>query len=142
MKAKTLEQVLIENHGLTTNGWRNWYTKPEDFKAWREETASDEFKEQFEAALALLETAIPIKTPSAHSYGLKHLLEIHAGRYISNGACIAAALALGLTIKRDQGSPNCLIGVSKRNVKHWSDTQHEARQRWSEIRRQRMACMN
>ncbi|SFB94583.1 hypothetical protein SAMN05660479_00923 [Microbulbifer thermotolerans] len=131
MNTKTLEQVLTENPGLTPNGWRYWCMNLSDFKAWREETASEEFKAQFEAAKALLETATPIKTPSAHSYSLKHLLEIHAGRYISNGATIAAALALGLTIRRDafHESPNCLIGVSKRNVKHWRDTQHEARQR-------------
>lgn len=47
------------------------------------------------------------------SYGLKHELERRAGAYISNGALIVAALALGIEIKRMAGSPrNALIGVT------------------------------
>lgn len=49
--------------------------------------------------LAGLETTTPgPRSPS--SYGLKHKVERWAGRYVREGALIAAALALGVPLKR------------------------------------------
>jgi hypothetical protein len=60
------------------------------------------------------------KTGRWGSYGLKHYVENRAGRYISNGAVIVAALRTGITVQWRRESPNCLIGVSKRGA--WRTT--------------------
>ncbi|MGC2836156.1 MAG: hypothetical protein WA238_18915 [Methylocella sp.] len=60
--------------------------------------------DQIDAALAYLRAGAPLdRAPSAgmYSYGLKHRAEEWAGRYISNGAMIAAAIMLGWKVKRD-----------------------------------------
>jgi len=60
--------------------------------------------DQIDAVLAYLRAGAPLdRAPSIgmYSYGLKHRIEEWAGRYISNGAAIAAALMLGWKMKRD-----------------------------------------
>ncbi len=60
--------------------------------------------DQIDAALAYLKAGAPDDhAPSSgmYSYGLKHRAERWAGRYISNGAMIAAAFMLGWKVKRD-----------------------------------------
>ena len=60
--------------------------------------------DQIDAALAYLKAGAPLdRAPSTgmYSYGLKHRAEEWAGRYIANGAMIAAALMLGWKVKRD-----------------------------------------
>jgi hypothetical protein len=59
--------------------------------------------DMIDAALAYLKAGAPLNSaPSAgmYSYSLKHRAEKWAGRYISNGAMIAAALMLGWKVKR------------------------------------------
>ncbi|MFG3044540.1 hypothetical protein ACGFZR_06375 [Streptomyces sp. NPDC048241] len=48
-----------------------------------------------ETAAWLRENITPIKTPTASSYGVKHVRERVTGRYITNGEFIAAALVAG-----------------------------------------------
>jgi|SRR5579863_2182284 len=57
------------------------------------------------------------KIPRVGSYGLKHIIERWAGKYVSNGACIQAALDLGLVVRPyGPGNPNARLGVSRRSV--------------------------
>jgi hypothetical protein len=84
-------------------------------------------------AMAEVETAIeflamldPTKTGRVDSYKVKHVAE-DWGRchdlsgYVSNGAVIAAALALGLAVEPCgppwAGSPNVMIGVSEKSLR-------------------------
>jgi hypothetical protein len=54
---------------------------------------------QVEAASAFLSLLTPTKTPRVCSYVLKHIAERWAGRYVSNGALIAATVAAGLVVE-------------------------------------------
>ncbi|KJC44812.1 hypothetical protein UP09_14265 [Bradyrhizobium sp. LTSP885] len=71
--------------------------------------------EQVNRAMEFLATLTPTKSARACSYQLKHAAESWAGAYISNGALIVAAIALGLKVRsagRDfESNPNALIGV-------------------------------
>ena len=48
-----------------------------------------------------LRLCVKTKTPRRGSYGLKHEIENWAGEYVSNGACIAAAILEGLVVSWD-----------------------------------------
>jgi hypothetical protein len=81
------------------------------------------------------------KTGRYGSYALKHVIERAVGRYISNGACIQAAVELDLPVgpafrgysiiwgKFEKAHPvNAWIGVRKRSVRRvascgWDDPQ-------------------
>jgi hypothetical protein len=63
----------------------------------------------------LLANITPIKTPTAGSYGMKHVVEEAIGEYITNGELIAAALMAGYPMGRPYG-PNADFGMSKRDV--------------------------
>jgi hypothetical protein len=70
-------------------------------------------------AMAFLNRCRKTKKPTRGSYGLKHLAE-RWGRdnglepYITNGALIVAAVALGFKVIRQSSSdPNAVIGVHK-----------------------------
>jgi hypothetical protein len=45
------------------------------------------------------------------SYGFKHLVKRWAGRYISNGAFIAAAIELGYKWRRVMNGPNAIFAL-------------------------------
>jgi|WetSurMetagenome_2_1015567.scaffolds.fasta_scaffold27298_5 hypothetical protein len=45
------------------------------------------------------------------SYAAKHMVERSGHPYVSNGALIAAALLLGVDVRRQDDSPNPLIGI-------------------------------
>lgn len=50
--------------------------------------------------------------PNHTSYGCKHFAENWSGRYVCNGALIAAAAGLGIDQKAtDLGSPNTLLAI-------------------------------
>ncbi len=69
---------------------------------------------------AFLERCERTKTGRIGSYGLKHVIERAAGEYVSNGACIQAAVDLGIVatpIEPHTGNPNAWIGVSRRSVR-------------------------
>lgn len=75
-------------------------------------------REQFELACAYLQAfARPLRSFYVRrgSYGLKHSAEAWAGGYVSNGALIAAAIALGFRHRRDPGhNPNCVFNLKIR----------------------------
>jgi hypothetical protein len=80
------------------------------------------------------------KTGRYNSYSLKHVIERAVSDYVSNGACIQAAVELGIRADpafhgyglfgafRTRHPPNAWIGVSKRSVRRvascgWGDPQ-------------------
>ena len=80
------------------------------------------------AFLRLLTPTRSVNMRSPGSYGLKHDAE-RWGRsqgmapYVSNGALIAAAVALGYPIRHGRrGSPNVSVGVSLRDLQKLRDT--------------------
>ncbi|MGW2395815.1 hypothetical protein ACWCYY_04615 [Kitasatospora sp. NPDC001664] len=60
------------------------------------------------------ENVTRIETPTASSYGVKHVMERAGGAYVTNGVFIAAALIAGYPFKYDQ--PNVLFGMSARDL--------------------------
>lgn len=56
-----------------------------------------------------------IKSPTAGSYGMKHVVEAALGEYVSNGELIGAALMAGYPMRYD-GGPNASFGMSRRDV--------------------------
>ncbi|WP_329254890.1 hypothetical protein OG223_29230 [Streptomyces sp. NBC_01478] len=85
-----------------------------DLAAGREELAGSGAT-VMETAAWLRENITPIKTPTASSYSVKHVMERATGRYVTNGEFIAAALVAGYTFKYVQ--PNVLFGMSARDLK-------------------------
>ncbi|UUY52347.1 hypothetical protein NRK68_34300 (plasmid) [Streptomyces yangpuensis] len=67
-----------------------------------------------ETALWLRDNIMPIKTPSAGSYSVKHLMERATGTYVTNGVLIASALVVGYPFRYDQ--PNVWFGMSRRDL--------------------------
>jgi hypothetical protein len=121
MYMETLKRVLVENPNLCANGWG---TEPHDFERSRAHMTSPHGVEEFERALAFVEARCrPTKAITTHagSYGYKHMAENWHRRelgdaadcYVSNGALIAAALALGYRHRRLPGSPNCLFNFAR-----------------------------
>ena len=52
-----------------------------------------------ETVVWLRENITPINTPTASSYGVKHVMERATGRYVTNGVLIAAALIAAYTFR-------------------------------------------
>jgi hypothetical protein len=61
--------------------------------------------------IAFLRQCRATTKPKVDSYRLKHVAERWAGRYVSNGALIAAATYLGLKMSRPYG-PNVRIAAA------------------------------
>lgn len=109
----TLAQVRNAMPLLTANGLGNGTTQPQIDP------------EEFEAACAWLiaHTSWSKSAKYFSSYHLKHCAERWAGRYVSNGALMAAAIALGIEFKHceDPASPNLLfklhIRATPRNLR-------------------------
>ena len=59
---------------------------------------------------------------SHSSYGYKHMVENAVGRYISNGAFIAAAIHCGFPYRTFHDSPNVLFGISEKSLKGQKET--------------------
>lgn len=49
-----------------------------------------------------------------NSYGLKHEIEEAVGRYVTNGAAILAALAVGFVVRRIEDTPNAWVFAVRR----------------------------
>ncbi|HEY9373078.1 hypothetical protein [Streptomyces sp.] len=64
--------------------------------------------------LWLRDNITPIKTPTAGSYTVKHVMEQATGAYATNGVFIAAALIVGYTFRYDP--PNVRFGMSERDL--------------------------
>jgi hypothetical protein len=66
-------------------------------------------------ALWLRDNLMPIKTPTAGSYGVKHLIERATDlAYLPNGVLIASAFIVGYPFRYDQ--PNVRFGLSQRDL--------------------------
>ncbi|MGW4951554.1 hypothetical protein [Streptomyces parvulus] len=63
----------------------------------------------------LRDNITPIKTLTANSYGVKHLIERATGVYLPNGVLIASAFIVGYPFKYEQ--PNVQFGMSRRDLK-------------------------
>jgi hypothetical protein len=86
------------------------------FAADRADMFTERSFEQFARARAWLEAqprTMHVNRAAGSSYGLKHVAEDEIG-YVTNGIFIAAAVAAGFTVERDQGSPNAVFNISKR----------------------------
>jgi hypothetical protein len=94
---------------LSANGIHPGRGVPQDIVTSQVEDASD-----------FLSLLAPTKTARVCSYVLKHIAEHWAGSYISNGALIMAALALGLVVETYPPSwgdnPNVAVGVSRKSL--------------------------
>ncbi|GAB2912270.1 hypothetical protein [Streptomyces mayteni] len=65
-------------------------------------------------ALWLRDNITPMKTPTAGSYGVKHLIEQATGAYLPNGVLIASAFMVGYPFR--YGQPNVRFGMSQRDL--------------------------
>lgn len=73
--------------------------------------------DEFFLALAWLRAVPKTLAPNVrdgHSYAVKHVVEDWAGRYISNGTVIAAALVLDVPIRRCESGINAWIAIRSR----------------------------
>ena len=104
----TLEAILCANPRLTASGWNHDPTK-ENFDEYRKSLVHG--RSEFDACVAWL---LSNKIENFGSYGLKHTIEGAVGRYVSNGACIAACVALRVPIKKFSG-PNAVFYRSGEN---------------------------
>jgi hypothetical protein len=95
--------IEIDANGITPGPWpRRGAPRPEEVAICRD----------------FLDRCDRTKTARVDSYGLKHIIERWAGDYVSNGACLQAAVDLGLLIKPyGRGSCNADLGISRRSVK-------------------------
>jgi len=119
---KNLDQIVCDYPALTALGfdnlWRNGFNKS------RAELAKS--TKMFDRAVEWLETIPRRKSPN-YVEGNSYVLKQHASKekgYISNGAMIAAALALGFTIQYvGPDSPNVYISVASR--KKWINSKNK-----------------
>jgi hypothetical protein len=81
---------------------------------------------EIESAMTFLDLCGHAPKPTVGSYTLKHMVEDWGGQcagcpYVSNGAVIVAAHALGFPIKPyGGGNPNAGIGVKLRSLKKFT----------------------
>lgn len=111
-----LRTVIEQNPRLCVWGWWNPIQGRQmkiDLEGNREslKLCFDEFRRSVEW-LSQCETTKTVRPQSPSSYNLKHRAEKATGDYISNGALIAAALHLGITVKGSDETPNPGIGIS------------------------------
>ena len=109
---KDVDRVVAANPLLTAEGFEHGFkrTKPEYVPA------RISVKEM-QGAVDWLEKADRIKSfnTTFSSYSLKHMAEKTAkGKYVSNGAFIAAAYVLGFEVRRIKDGPNAHINISGR----------------------------
>jgi hypothetical protein len=102
--------ALEEFPGLCPNGltWgvapRQVYTEP-----WQ--------GHEIETAMRFLSPLGKTSKPTYSSYYLKHVLEDHLRRYVSNGAFIVACIASDFVVEPyGDGSLNAGIGISRRDI--------------------------
>lgn len=115
----TLADVLQAHPNLSVHGFKTDALSAEKHAAGREVTP--EFETQFEAARIRLSRARITGSAKRSSYLVKHILERMAQRYISNGACIAAAYAVGMPVSTEHFgvSLNALLGINQNDLKRW-----------------------
>lgn len=110
-------KALVKQHPLLTPHGFGSYRRP-DCPADEERAQLLEVTDEIEAARQWLARQHRIATLNQRrtSYGLKHIAERTMGRYISNGAFIAAALLDGWQTKRLNNGPNALLNISQKGL--------------------------
>ena len=104
IEPKILE--LAEQDGVTPEGFEAF-----SLEAWLWDWP--EYARQVDAAIEALRHLPRVsKRRAVSNYWLKHVLERRHDTYISPGACIIAALILGIDVWREGKTRNALIGVS------------------------------
>lgn len=118
--AEEMRKVLEVEPDLTPNGMKSdRRTLGYDYDGKPDEMLDEDVLTQFETCKRWLANVTRIKTfNSKHtSYGYKHMVERWAKRYVCNGAFIAAAIALGIPIRRtDARSPNVFLPLSEKSI--------------------------
>ena len=117
-----MKRVLREFPYLTCNG----FSRPKDPL----EMFSDGTLNQFEIAKAWLSMCDRRKTVNRNnsSYGYKHMVEDWAGTYISNGAMIAAAIAMDIKVEPcHYASLNAYFAISSLSVRYLAKLAEERR---------------
>ena len=126
--AAVMEQhPLLNSHGIGVfDAHRKTREQREaDLTAGRQELVDREAMVMTVASW-LCDNIMPIQTPTADSYHMKHVVERALGEYVSNGELIAAALVAGYSFKHTEG-PNVELGMSARDVKRvGSETSSQA----------------
>ena len=115
---------IRETHpDLSLNGWggAGWILTREQLEASRNKMTGDYSLGEFRRAMAFLLLCCGRRKSinrKVSSYGLKHSAERVmrdlnvAQYYVSNGAFITAAIALGYKVERIEGTPNCFFDVT------------------------------
>jgi hypothetical protein len=115
-----MRKVLKIQPDLTPNGMKSdRRTLGYDYDGKPEEMLTEDVLTQFDLCKRWLALVTLIKSfNSRHtSYGYKHMVERWAGRYVCNGAFIAAAIAFKIPIRRShQKSPNVILPLSEKSV--------------------------
>lgn len=114
-----IDAVRKANPTLSSDGYgteQNWRFDAARHARHREDMTDSDEVEEFLASALFLTLAAPFKLKHTgsgfSSYGWKHVVEELAGRYVSNGMFICAALSLGWKVQSFPGSPNATINLS------------------------------
>ena len=118
--AEEMRKVLKIEPDLTPNGMKSdRRTLGYDYDGKPDEMLDEDVLTQFDLCKRWLANVARIKSFNAKhtSYGYKHMVERWAGRYVCNGAFIAAAIALNIPIRRSHPrSPNVFLPLSEKSV--------------------------
>jgi hypothetical protein len=109
-----LADVMARNPDLTIDGLDGH--RRSDFCDLRSALLSESGVREFEIARTWL-SEVPRRTVpnrDCDSYLVKHVIEAWAGTYVANGACIAAALSLGIQIRPCPSGINAWLGIGGR----------------------------
>lgn len=109
-------RALLKRYPLTPHGFGSW--RHPDHPTDEERAALLRATTEIETARAWLagQRRIANLNQRRTSYGLKHVAERAMGRYISNGAFIAAALLDGWQVKRLPSGPNAWLNISQKTL--------------------------
>ncbi len=118
---RQLAAIMAAYPELTDGGF---LSRGADFRHYRQEMLSDDFRSQCDRARVFLRDYSKLKKISHRqtSYGLKHRAERNARAdgaergqdYVSNGALIVAGLLEGYQIERVGKTPNAFLNISAR----------------------------
>jgi hypothetical protein len=118
-------KVLSVVPDLTPNGMKSdRATLGYDYKGKSEELLLEQSLQQFSTCKDWLSKVVKTRSFNLRytSYGYKHMVERWADLYVSNGAFIAAAIALEFKIKRTHSkSPNIFLPISSKSVKEMKE---------------------
>lgn len=99
-KALDIQRVFADHPGLGVHGFGTLPPEPHG-----------DFQHQVYSARSWIEASrvrAMVAMRRGDSYRLKHVIEDATGRYISNGACIVAAVLAGFrAVRATPGSTNC-----------------------------------